>query len=85
MAGPSQAEPSEGGSKRLQEIMNAENSPIAEVNLPLDDLLEGNLTTLKSLPRHQGISHKDMKVNNSSTNQPVNYHHLGSKSQSNPK
>ena len=65
--------------------MNAENSTIVKVNLPLDDLSEANLTTLKSPPKHLGIFYKDMKVNNSAHNQPVNYHHLGHKSQSNPK
>jgi len=45
---------SRGRTIKLQELMNAESSPIAEVNLLLDDLSKGNLTTLKPLLNTRG-------------------------------
>jgi len=57
--------PSRGGSNKLQELIKAENSLIADDSLLLDDLSEVNLATLKYPFRHHRISHKDVKVVNS--------------------
>jgi len=64
MAGPSKLGTFQrrGGSTRLYRLIKVENSHIAEVNLPLVDLSDGNLTTLKSPPKHHGISHKEKNL-----------------------
>jgi len=56
-----QRAPSKGGSMRLQELMKLENSLVAQDDRPPVDLSEGNLMTLKSPPKHHGMSHEDVK------------------------
>ena len=51
---------------QITRINECGNSLIAEVNRLPDNFSKENLNTLKSCPQHQGISHRDMKVNNSS-------------------
>jgi len=58
--------PSKGGSTRLHQLIKAESSHIVEINLPLVDLSDGNLTTLKSPPKHHGISPKEESISSSS-------------------
>ena len=58
--------PSIGGSTRLQELIKLENSLIPNKR-PHVDLSEGNLMTLKSPPKHQGISQEDI-INDNSLN-----------------
>jgi len=53
--------PSKGGSTRLQELIKLENSLINQDKQPSVDLSEGNLMTLKSPTKHQGISREDIK------------------------
>jgi len=53
--------PSKGGSIRLQELIKLENSLISQDKRPPIDLSEGNLMTLKSPPKHQGIYQEDIK------------------------
>ena len=57
--------PSRGGSIKLQESMKLENSFIAQDNRPPVDLSEANLMTLKSPPKHHGMSQADIKNDNS--------------------
>jgi len=58
--------PSKGGLTRMQESIKLENSLISQDKWPPIDLTEGNLMTLKSPPKHQGISQEDIKDDNSS-------------------
>jgi len=53
--------PSKGGSTRLQESIKLENPLIGQDKRPPVDLSEGNLMTLKSPPKHQGISQEDKR------------------------
>jgi len=57
MARPSVAPPFQRGSTRPQTLTKSENSNIGEDNWPSDDLSQGDLTTLKSTPKQQGMSH----------------------------
>jgi len=60
---------SQGGSIRLQELIESEKSLMAMDNLLLVDLPDGNLTTLKSPPKQHGTSQGNMKVDSSSKRQ----------------
>jgi len=50
---------------RLRESIKLENSLIAKDKQPPMDLSEGNLMTLKSPPKHHGMSQEDIKKDNS--------------------
>jgi len=52
-----QWQPSNGRSIRPQELIMLENSNITEDNLPPDDVSYGDLTIIKSPPKHDGMSH----------------------------